>query len=259
MSVNYGQKVKVGNGSLNVYTEGMGKQTIVILSGTGVSSPVLEYRPLYRKLSDTYRIAVIEKSGYGMSESTGTNRTVQNMVSENREALLGAGVKPPYILASHSYSGFEAIYWANTFSDEVIAVLSIDMGLPDTAAEMGKVMTPEKVEANIRSTQKLYSRIKKRGFITKLLRNKLENVSGLITSDYLNDEEKQLYTDLFYRNLGNDEIFAENRALVSNGGVAAKTGKLRVPAFFYISDMKVPVKNGSWREFGIAYAKKCKC
>ncbi len=255
MLTDYGQKIKVGNGSLNVYTEGNGGHTIVILSGAGIASPVLEYKPLYQKLSDSCKIAVVEKSGYGLSESTGTERTVQNMVNESREALLGAGVNPPYVLAAHSYSGFEAIYWANTFPDEVAAVISIDMGLPETAAEMGKIITPEKTEANIRSTQKLYSKIKKRGFITKLFRNKLENASGLMTSDYLNEDEKGLYEELFYRNLGNDDIFSENRNLVPNGETAGKTGKLKVPAFFYISDMKVPLKNGSWREFGISYAK----
>lgn len=63
MSVGYGKKFKIGKGSINVYTEGNGTPAIVILSGAGVTSPVLEYRPLYRKLSDDYRIAVVEKSG----------------------------------------------------------------------------------------------------------------------------------------------------------------------------------------------------
>ncbi|MBR4097501.1 MAG: alpha/beta hydrolase [Oscillospiraceae bacterium] len=254
MITEYGTKIQVGKGKINVYSEGNGDNTIIMLSGAGVSSPVLEYRPLYRRMSDKYRIAVIEKSGYGLTESTGTARTVENMVNESREALRGADIKPPYILMAHSYSGFEAIYWANTYPDEVIAVISVDMGLPETAAEMGKVLTPEKVEANIRSTQKLYARIRKRGFLTKLFRNKLENVSGLMTADYLTDDEKKLYEELFYRNLGNDDIFAENRALVSNGEAAGKTGKLKVPAYFYISDMKVPVKHGSWRDNAVRYA-----
>lgn len=254
MITEYGTKIQVGKGKINVYSEGNGDSTIVMLSGAGVSSPVLEYRPLYRRMSDKYRIAVIEKSGYGLTESTGTARTVENMVNESREALRGADIKPPYILMAHSYSGFEAIYWANTYPDEVIAVISVDMGLPETAAEMGKVLTPEKVEANIRSTRKLYARIRKRGFLTKLFRNKLENVSGLMTADYLTDDEKKLYEELFYRNLGNDDIFAENRALVSNGEAAGKTGKLKVPAYFYISDMKVPIKQGSWRDNAVRYA-----
>lgn len=254
MITEYGKKIQVGKGKINVYSEGNGDSTIVMLSGAGVSSPVLEYRPLYRRMSDKYGIAVIEKSGYGLTESTGTARTVENMVNESREALRGADIKPPYILMAHSYSGFEAIYWANTYPDEVIAVISVDMGLPETAAEMGKVLTPEKVEANIRSTQKLYARIRKRGFLTKLFRNKLENVSGLMTADYLTDDEKKLYEELFYRNLGNEDIFAENRALVSNGEAAGKTGKLKVPAYFYISDMKVPIKQGSWRDNAVRYA-----
>ena len=254
MITEYGTKIQVGKGKINVYSEGNGDSTIVMLSGAGVSSPMLEYRPLYRRMSDKYRIAVIEKSGYGLTESTGTVRTVENMVNESREALRGADIKPPYILMAHSYSGFEAIYWANTYPDEVIAVISVDMGLPETAAEMGKVLTPEKVEANIRSTRKLYARIRKRGFLTKLFRNKLENVSGLMTADYLTDDEKKLYEELFYRDLGNDDIFAENRALVSNGEAAGKTGKLKVPTYFYISDMKVPVKQGSWRDNAVRYA-----
>ena len=254
MITEYGTKIQVGKGKINVYSEGNSDNTIIMLSGAGVSSPVLEYRPLYRRMSDKYRIAVIEKSGYGLTESTGTVRTVENMVNESREALRGADIKPPYILMAHSYSGFEAIYWANTYPDEVIAVISVDMGLPETAAEMGKVLTSEKVEANIRSTQKLYARIRKRGFLTKLFRNKLENVSGLMTADYLTDDEKKLYEELFYRNLGNDDIFAENRALVSNGEAAGKTGMLKVPAYFYISDMKVPIKHGSWRDNAVRYA-----
>lgn len=256
MSINLGTKYNVGKGKINVYTEGSSADTIVFLSGAGVTSPVLEYSPLYRRLSDTYRIAVVEKAGYGMSESTGTERTVENMVNESREALKQAGILPPYILAPHSYSGFEAIYWANTYPDEIKAVLSIDMGLPDTAAEMGKVMTEEKVAATIERNKKLFAKIQKRGLLAKLTKNLTVNVSGLMSSDYLSDEEKKLYADLFYKNITNNEVFEENRNLVSNAKTAGETGKLKVPAFFYISDFKAPMKNGSWKEYAIKYAEE---
>lgn len=255
MSIKYGKKIKVGNGRLNVYSEGNGTHTIVILSGAGVTSPVLEYRPLYRKLSDTYKIAVVEKSGYGMSDSTGTERSVQNMVKESREALRGAGIKPPYILAAHSYSGFEAIYWANTFTDEVTAVLSIDMGIPETAFETEKVLTPKKRTAMINRNKRLYAKIQKKGFLAKLLKKFTVDASGLLSSDYLNNDEKKLYEKLFYKNLTNEEIFEENMMMTVNAKSASATGHLKVPSFFYISDMKVPVKHGSWREFGTNYAK----
>ena len=60
MAVNYGEKYPVGKGKISVYTEGSGDLTIIFLSGAGVTSPVLEYRPLYRQMSDTYKIAVVE-------------------------------------------------------------------------------------------------------------------------------------------------------------------------------------------------------
>ncbi len=256
MAVNYGTKYNIGKGKINVYTEGSGSETIVFLSGAGVTSPVLEYSPLYRRLSDEYRVAVVEKAGYGMSESTDTERTVENMVSESREALKLAGINPPYVLAPHSYSGFEAIYWANTYPDEIKAVLSIDMGLPDTAAEMGKVMTPDKFKAMNERNKKLLAKIQKRGLLAKLTKKITIDKTGLMTADYLNNEEKALYADLFYKNLTNKEVFEENLLLVSNAEKAGATGKLKVPAYFYISDFKAPMKQGSWKEYAIKYAEE---
>lgn len=256
MAVNYGKKYEIGKGKINVYTEGTGVYTIVILSGAGVTSPVLEYRPLYRRLSDIYRIAVVEKAGYGMSESTDTERTVENMVSESREALRLAEINPPYILAPHSYSGFETIYWANTYPDEVKAVLSIDMGIPESAVEFGKIMTPERLKAVAERNKKLYTKIQKRGLFAKLVKKFSVDVTRMLSSNHLNEEEKTLYADLFYKNLTNKEIFEENMQLVSNGEKAGATGKLKVPAYFYISNMKMPMKNGSWKQNGIKYAKE---
>lgn len=256
MTVNYGIKYNIGKGKINVYTEGSGNETIVFLSGAGVTSPVLEYSPLYRRLSDEYRIAVVEKAGYGMSESTDTERTVENMVNESREALKLAGINPPYVLAPHSYSGFEAIYWANTYPNEIKAVLSIDMGLPDTAAEMGKVMTPDKFKAMNERNKKLLAKIQKRGLLAKLTKKFTVDKTGMMSSNHLTDEEKKLYEDLFYKNLTNKEVFEENLLLVSNAEKAGATGKLKVPAYFYISDFKAPMKQGSWKEYAIKYAEE---
>ena len=60
----YGKIQKVNGNEINIYTEGTGEFTIVIMSGSGVTSPVLEYKMLYKRLADEYRIAVVEKPGY---------------------------------------------------------------------------------------------------------------------------------------------------------------------------------------------------
>ena len=86
--MNTGEKVEVNGVKLNVYSEGSGGVTIVFMAGNGVTCPVLEYKPIYRRMSNDYRIAVIEKAGYGFSGSAKTPRTIENLVSEDREALL---------------------------------------------------------------------------------------------------------------------------------------------------------------------------
>lgn len=251
----YENKYPVGKGKINVYSEGEGDATIVFLSGAGVTSPVLEYRCLYRRLSDEYRIAVVEKSGYGFTESTGTERTVENMVEESREALKKAGIAPPYVLAPHSYSGFETIWWANTYPEEIKAILSIDMGIPEMAIAMDEVLTKDKKIKMNESRMKLFRKLAKQGLLSRLLKKWTVNATGLMTSEYLNAEEKVLYSELFYKNILNMEIIDENMLMTENAQKAQSTGKLRVPAYFIISDMNSPAKSTTWREEGIKYAK----
>jgi len=255
--MNTGIKVEVNGTSLNVYTEGNGDVNIVFMAGNGVTCPVLEYKPLYHRMSTKYRVAVIEKAGYGFSGSAKTPRTIENLVEEDREALKKAGIQPPYVLAAHSYSGFETVYWANTYPDEVKAVLSIDMGIPAAAILQSEDIGEEKRLAIVEKQQKLLRKIAKQGLITKLLKNKLENSSGLMSGSDLTDEEKKIYKELFYKNIANAEYKDEAINMIDNAKKAESTGTLKCPCCFYISDMKTLSKNVSWRKVGMDYAEKC--
>ena len=167
----YGSIARVNDTEINVYTEGNGNTTIIFLAGSGVGCPVLEYKPVYRRMSDRYRIAVIEKAGYGLSGDATTERTVENLVEESRAALRILNIRPPYILAPHSYSGFEAIWWANTYPEEVKAVLGLDMGLPNMMRAQAKEIPEEKKKAMVGKTRVLMHKIAKRGLLAKILRN----------------------------------------------------------------------------------------
>ena len=253
----YKNLVEVSGTHLNVYTEGKGDIPIVFMSGNGVTLPVLEYKPIYRRMSDRYRIAVIEKAGYGFSGSKTTERTVENLVAEDREALAKAGIEPPYVLAAHSYSGFEAVYWANTYPDEVKAVLSMDMAIPDTAIAQSRELPEEKRRVMIQKQQKLIHKVSKGGILTKLMKNKLENATGLMSGNELTEDEKAVYKEYFYKNLAHKEYADEALLLFDNAVKVNKTGALKCPCCFFISDMKLPVKNVSWKQEGIDYAEKC--
>lgn len=255
--MNSGTIVDVNGTKLNVYSEGSGDAAIVIMSGGGVTAPFLEYKPIYRRLSGKYRIAVIEKAGYGLSGHMKTPRMIENLVAEDREALRAAGIEPPYVLAPHSYSGFEAIYWANTYPEEVRAVLSMDMAIPELAVQQAEVLTEEKRLRQIDRQTKLLRTIAKDGLLAKLLKNKTENVSGLLTGNELNDEEKAEYRRLFYKNLANEEYAEESRHMTENAQKALSTGALKCPGCFFISDMKMLSRKLDWRSAGLAFAEKC--
>jgi pimeloyl-ACP methyl ester carboxylesterase len=255
--MNYENKVQVGETALNVYTEGSGDFTIVFMAGNGVTCPVLEYKPIYRRMSDKYRIAVIEKAGYGFSDSAKTPRTIENLVNEDREALRMAGIEPPYVLAPHSYSGFETVYWANTYLDEVKAVLSMDMGVPQLAVSQAEEIPEKKRLKLLEKQHKLLKRIAKDGLLAKLIRNKTENVSGLMTGSELTDEEKSMYRRLFYQNIANSEYTEESRLMTENARKALETGSLKCPCCCFISDMKTLSRKLSWRQAGLDFAEQC--
>jgi len=253
----YGNKAKVGSTEINVYTEGSGYITLVFLAGLGVGCPGLEYKPLYRRLSDRYKIAVIEKPGYGLSGRAGTPRTVENLVSESREALRVLGIAPPYVLVPHSYSGLEAIYWANSYPEEVKAVLGMDMGLPNMMKAQAAEIPEEKRKAMVKKTESIMRKVAKRGALSKVLRNKTVNVSSLLDSNELTGEEKTVYTKVYYKNAFSPEFSEEILMGEKNAEEAEKTGWLSCPACFIVSNMKVPVKALSWQKAAIDYAEKC--
>lgn len=131
-----GQMVTVYGQNLHVYTEGDGKETLVFLSGGGTNSPMLDFKPLYSLLRDTYQIAVVEKAGYGFSDVTDSSRDIDTILSETREALKQSGMNGPYILVPHSMSGLEALYWAKQFPEEVKAIIGLDMAVPEAYARL---------------------------------------------------------------------------------------------------------------------------
>ena len=68
----------------------------------------------------------------------------------------------------------------------------------------------------LENQKKLFSVIAKKGLIAKLLKNKTVNTTGMMTGNALTDEEKELYSELFYKNLCNDEYSQESLLMTEN-------------------------------------------
>ena len=125
-----GQTVLVNGHQMNVYVEGDGPETIVVLSGAGIASPILDFKNLTDSLSKKYKIVVVERAGYGYSEDSNQSRDVMEVLSETREALSQANISGPFIILSHSMASLESLAWQEKYPDEVKALVGLDWALP---------------------------------------------------------------------------------------------------------------------------------
>ena len=98
-----GQRVLVNGHEMNVYVEGDGPETIIVLSGAGIASPILDFKNLTDSLSKNYKTVVVERAGYGYSDDGNYSRDVMEVLSETRQALSQANISGPFIILSHSW------------------------------------------------------------------------------------------------------------------------------------------------------------
>lgn len=218
-----GKMVEVNDHKMHVYIEGKGEETLVFMSGGGTSAPVLDFKSLYSLLSDKYRIAVVEKAGYGFSDITDANRDIETILQETREALLKSGVEGPYILFPHSMSGIEALYWAQIYPDEVKAIVGLDMAVPAAYEDYAISMPMVHLSA-------LAAKIG----ITRW-------IPGLAESDAmkygnLTEEEKELYRVIFYRRTVTKNMINEVKNIKANAKKVETLEIANVPILLFSSN-----------------------
>lgn len=219
-----GTLIKVDGFNMNVYVEGVEQRkenpTIVLLSASGVSAPVYDYKVLYSKLTDKYRIAVVEKFGYGYSDVSGKDRDVITMVEEDREALQKAGESGPYVLMPHSMSALEAIYWAETYPDEVKAIIGLDMAVPG-------------------SYNKDDSNMSKITFMKVMTFFGMHRIPAFyyINEDGLSKEEIEQHKYLVYKNSLNDDVYKECKMVYENAETVKKFGTPNIPILMFTTNL----------------------
>jgi pimeloyl-ACP methyl ester carboxylesterase len=132
--------------NVHVYCRGEGSPTIVLESGIGASA--LSWWPVQEALSRDHRTCSYDRAGYGWSAPGAASRTIDKLAGELHEALAGAGERPPFLLAGHSFGGMIAQYYAARFPGEVAGLVLIDSSHPqqpdmlDPSPSGGKVVNP---------------------------------------------------------------------------------------------------------------------
>lgn len=237
-----GQIVEVDGHNMSIYIEGNGAATIIFMSGSGTCSPILDFKSLYSLLSDKYKIAVVEKFGYGFSDIVDKNRDIDSILEDTRAALRLAGLNAPYVLCPHSMSGLEALYWAQKYPDEVTAIIGLDMAVPQYYDNMEINMPLMRISGLAAGTG-----------ITRL-------IPGLADSDAilygtLSDSEKEIYRAVFYSRTATVTMINEADSVKENAEKVDSMGTPQLPMLLFISNGSggTGFDEETWRRIAIEY------
>lgn len=224
---NNGDYVVIDGHRMHVYRTGNENgPKLVFMSGSSTVAPAYDFKILYEKLQDDYRIIVIEKFGYGYSDLYVGPADIDTLVGYQRKALEQLGEKGPFVLLPHSMAGIEAIRWKQMYPEEVSALIGLDMTSPISYAEW----TDSDVESKVKTMRAL----------KKL---KLYWLSPLPRCASFADSDKQQLKLLRKRNAFNECYFKEAECVKQNASYVGEHGTINCPALLFCSNGKQTFRN----------------
>ena len=232
-----GEMVTVKGHKMSIYVEGSGDKTLVFMSGSGTSSPILDFMTLARELKDDYRIVIVEKFGYGFSDTTDISRDLDVILDETRTGLSEAGITGPYILCPHSMSGIEALYWTEKYPEEVEAIAGLDMAVKETYNNF----EPSSIMLWVSS-------LAARAGVLRFIPGSAE--SDAIKYGNLTSHEKEMYRAIFYRKTQTTNMVNEIKQIKQNSKKLGNYSNIKVPVILFSS-------NGNGTGFDADYWCKC--
>ena len=215
-----GQLVPVNEHQINVYVEGTGPETIVILSGAGIASPILDFKNVSDSLSKKFKVVIVERAGYGYSDDSNQSRDVMEVLSETRQALSQANVTGPFIILSHSMASLESLAWQEQYPNEVKALVGLDWALPSSYEDL-------KDNQALLTIAYWSSKI-------GLLRYFPE--SFYIKNPTLTENERQQYKILAYKQLISQAMLHESRLVKENAKKVPSSINPKIPALLLVSN-----------------------
>lgn len=108
------------------YGNAKSENKIVTIADVGVNDFSVHMKQLFEPIKDKVEIAMIDRFGYGFSDDSKEEQTIENIVSTYRNTLTKEGFSPPYILLSNGFSSIYANYWAGKYPDEIKGIIYLD-------------------------------------------------------------------------------------------------------------------------------------
>ena len=234
-----GQQVLVNGHQINIYVEGDGPETIVVLSGAGIASPILDFKNVSESLSKRYKVVIVERAGYGYSDDSNHSRDVMEVLSETHQALSQANITGPFVILSHSMASLESLAWQEKYPDEVKALIGLDWALPSSYE-------------NLKDNQALLT-VAYWSSKIGLLRYFPE--SFYIKNQTLTENERKQYKLLAYKQLMSQAMLHESQTVKENAKKVPSSINPKIPTLLLVSNGQgTSFSQSEWHHFAEKFA-----
>ncbi len=199
--------VSVGDYSLNVAMFGSDnpKHTIVAMAGLGMGDCSVAMRQMTALLEEENLVVFVDRAGYGFSDDTNNEMTLEYIVEDYRKALSNAGLEAPYILLPHSIGGAYANYWSSIYPEEIEAILFVD------GSQLNEDAFSDEPTCDVTLCDRFMAVLAKMGFSRYVLRDYFYHYP-----DNYSEEEQYLGDALTYMTLDSIAPVSESALLAEN-------------------------------------------
>jgi pimeloyl-ACP methyl ester carboxylesterase len=141
-----GKLVNVAGRLMHLYCTGEGAPTVILEHGLGLLSS--EWALVQPRLAKFTRVCSYDRAGYAWSDPGPDSRTSGRIAEELHQLLSISGISGPYILAGHSFGGFNVRVFRSRHPEEVVGVLLVDSSQEDQVALMPEVLKRAESQLN---------------------------------------------------------------------------------------------------------------
>jgi pimeloyl-ACP methyl ester carboxylesterase len=130
-SFGFGQKefINVDGKKMEIFIAGLEnnkKDKPVIVFENGMATKLDKWKTIIEEVSKTSAVFSYNRPRIGESENDSLPPTTKHIVNNLRKMLLEKGLKPPYLLVSHSFGGAYIRSYASYYPDEIAGLIFVD-------------------------------------------------------------------------------------------------------------------------------------
>lgn len=226
-----GESYCINSHNMSIYCRGEGDNTIVFVSGSGTPCSYTDFYNLQNDLMPYAKTISFDHAGFGWSDDTDIDRTVENLVDDLHKLLEKSGNKGPYILVGHSMASLEMIGYAQEYPDDLKGIVLIDGGSPEYYAKAS--------QSGVFLLNRSLALLRESSFI-RLLSNvgiKIPIAASDLRYDLLPEDIKALDEAMYNEKLGNASNISVINNMNYNGLKVIEHGKLEdIPLLILSSD-----------------------